>query len=89
MKVSSLGWVGWGRVEVLITLAVPLNCPWQVLITQTRYCEDAIIDRGAFQLSLAEHSTTQTERLDIARMTAVPLNYPWQRGTSWTLHTVI
>ena len=33
---------------------------------------------GASELSLAEDSTTQTERLDIARMTAVPLNCLWQ-----------
>ena len=32
------------------------------MLSSSRY------DRGAFQLSLAEHSTTQTERLDIARM---------------------
>ena len=40
MKVSSLGWVGWGRVEVLITLA-------------------------------AEHSTTQTESLDIPASSSI------------------
>ena len=57
MKVWTLGWVGWGRVEELITLAVPLNCPWQVLMTQTRYCED---DRGAFELSLAGDSLPKT-----------------------------
>ena len=75
MKVSSLGWVGWGWVEVLTTL--PLNFPWQVLITQTRYCED---DRGAFELSLAERYELDLIycHLSMLSSTAVPFSYTWQ-----------
>ena len=55
MKVSSLGWVGWGRVEVLITLA-------------------------------AEHSTTQTESLDIPASSSIAY---MTAGILETFHTNI
>ena len=59
-------------MDLLTTL--PLNFPWQVLITQTRYCED---DRGAFELSLAERYELDLIycHLSMLSSTAVPFSY--------------